>query len=95
MGTVTIGANTYEIYGEYSEAIAYLDVNLAATAWQNCDSDDKKKALVMTTRYFNRLKWRGDITDAVTPQPLAWPRDSTGVKNHTNNTTPQTIFNNF
>lgn len=95
MGTVTIGANTYEIYGEFSEALAYLDVNLAATTWQECDSDSKKKALVMTTRYFNRICWKGDVTDDTTPQPLAWPRDNTGVDGHVDGTTPQEIFNGF
>ena len=95
MGQVTIGSKTYEIYGTLAEALDWLDVNLAATAWQACDSDDKKKALVMTTRYFNRLRWKGVITDAVTPQPLAWPRDSTGVEGHVDGTTPQEILNGF
>lgn len=95
MGTVTIGATTYEIYDTLANALAYLDVNLAATTWQNCDSDDKKKTLVMATRYFNRLKWKGDITDDVTPQPLAWPRDNTGVEGHADGTTPQAILNGF
>ena len=95
MGTVTIGAATYEIYDTLPNALAYLDVNLSATAWNACDSDDKKKALVMTTRYFNRLKWKGDITDAITPQPLAWPRDSTGVTGHVDGTTPAGILNGF
>lgn len=95
MGTVTIGANTYEIYGEFSQALSYLDINLAATTWQNCDSDDKKKALVMTTRYFNRLRWKGEVTDDITPQPLAWPRDNTGVIGHVDGTTPEAILNGF
>lgn len=95
MGTVTIGANTYEIYDTLANALSYLDVNLAATAWKACDSDDKKKALVMTTRFFNRVNWKGDITDAITPQPLAWPRDSTGVLGHVDGTTPDAILKGF
>lgn len=95
MGQVSIGGTLYEIYGELSDALNYLNVNLAATAWQNCDSDDKKKALVMTTRYFNRLRWKGVVTDTVTPQPLAWPRDDTGVDGHVDGTTPDAILNGF
>lgn len=95
MATITVGNRSYEIYDTLDNALGYLDVNLGAEKWLGCDSDSKKKALVMTTRYFDRIKWKGDITDAITPQPIAWPRDSTGVEGHVDGTTPEAILKGF
>lgn len=95
MGTVTIDTVEYQTYGTLAEANDYLNVNLAATDWNGATDDEKSKALVMTTRFFNRVKWKGEVTDDVTPQPLAWPRDSTGVEGHADGTIPDAILNGF
>jgi len=95
MGTVIIGSTAYDIYDDLDGANDYLDVHLGAVAWNAGDSDFQSKVLVMASRLFNRLKWKGDVTDAVTPQPLAWPRDSTGVLGHVDGTTPDAILNGF
>lgn len=84
MGTVTIGANDYEIYGTLTtdagdvySATNYLAGSLNASAWDDATADNKARALVTATRIFDKQKWAGSMTDPDTPQPLAWPR--TGV----------------
>lgn len=95
MGTVTINTVDYEIYGTLAEAQQYLAVKFEAEVWAAASVEDQSKYLVLATRYFNRIRWKGDITDSATPQPLAWPRDNTGVTGHANGTTPDEIHNGF
>ena len=87
MGTVTIGATNFDIYGEITtdtpgepvSATTYFLGQLNTTAWDAADADTKAKALVTATRILDKQTWVGDVTDPTTPQPLAWPR--TGATN--------------
>jgi len=75
MGTVTIGAVTYDIYGTLAGATDYLAGRLNTTAWDAASSTNKSKALVTATRMLDRTTWQGEPTSS--GQALAWPR--TGV----------------
>ncbi len=84
MGTVSISGKSYEIYGEYTSdagptvsATTYFGGSLNVAAWNAASNDDKQRSLINAARIFDRQNWVGTITDALTPQPLAWPR--TGV----------------
>lgn len=83
MGQVTIGTDTYDIYGDEAGAARYFNASLSASdGWDNADADSQKKALVSATRMFDRTFWVGLPTEPVdknpTPapdtQPLQWPR---------------------
>lgn len=77
MGQVTISGTTYDVYGTADGLKAYLAGKLGPLAYDTAESADKSKALVSATRWIDREKWQGSMTDEVTPQPLEWPR--TGV----------------
>lgn len=72
MGTVTIGADTYTIYGTEAGAATYFRARLGADSWNNASSTDKKRGLVSATRWVDTGKWQGLPTSSV--QPLAFPR---------------------
>ncbi len=80
--TVTIGANTYSVYGlgnadPVGDADSYFGARLGATAWTGATADLKAQALVTAVRMMDRrIQWSGEQTDSVTPQPLQWPRDN-------------------
>ena len=89
MGTVNIAGKTFNIYGEHladdagppvvEAASTYFAASLNATAWNAADLTTQAQALVTATRILDKQTWTGDMTDAATPQPLAWPR--TGATN--------------
>lgn len=93
MGFVTINTLDYQIYGEPEAADVYLDIHLGATAWSTGDTDFKSKVLVMTTRLFDRIKWKGEI--AVDGQAIAWPRINTGLPDVVADEIPVGIMNGF
>lgn len=74
MGTVTIGADTFDVYGSSAGLATYANgsftwsaTHTAATATQ------RAQALVEATRLLDRQAWDGTLTAA--GQALAWPRD--------------------
>ena len=80
VATITIGSNSYSVYGITSDALDdandYLAARLGAGAWTDASSSDKKRALVSAVRFLDRaVIWSGTQTDTATPQPLQWPRD--------------------
>ena len=84
MGTVDIGGETFNIYGEHDTdaggiqaATNYFLASPHAAAFQAASSDTQKQYLVTATRMLDRQRWVGTRTDTATPQPLEWPR--TGV----------------
>ena len=77
MGQVTISGNLYDVYGDADGLKEYLAGKLGPLAYDSADTSSKSKALVSATRWIDREKWQGTMTDEVTPQPLEWPR--TGV----------------
>lgn len=84
MGVVSIGGTNFDIYGEFTDdaqatmsATTYFNASLNVSGWDNASFNDKQKSLVNASRLFDKQLWVGAMTDAATPQPLAWPR--TGV----------------
>lgn len=77
MGNVTIGGNSYTIYGSQGEAIAYLagSVSAAAIAFGVAVSDRQLAALVSAARVIDAEDYQG--TPTVPGQLQAFPR--TGV----------------
>jgi hypothetical protein len=74
MGQITIGAYTYDVYGDSDGLKEYMKAHINSTAYDNADSGSRKKAHVSATRWLDRARWQGEKTDLVTPQPLEFPR---------------------
>ena len=77
--TVTIGANTYNVYGLTADPLQdttdYLAGRFGAVAFAGLATDDlRRQVLISATRWLDRLQWAGAPTDLSTPQPLAFPR---------------------
>ena len=74
MGTVTISANNYTIYGTQAAAIVHLTASLgtAAEAFIGATSANQAKALVTATRMIDSVAWDGD--PVVEGQAQAFPR---------------------
>ncbi len=71
--TVTINAQTYDVYQDVAGADLYLQADFTRTAnWDALDTDQKSQALVSATRRLDRLNWAGQKT--VDTQPLEFPR---------------------
>lgn len=97
MGTVTISAVNYTVYGEHTGAgslTEYAGGSLAyASSFAAATSDNQKRALVEATRVLDRLPWTG--TKTVAGQALAWPRTGVTLADGTAvdpNTIPQPII---
>ena len=73
MPTVTIGANTYEVYADLVTARAYLAGDINGDSLASQTDDVVSKALVTATRILDRQQWLGTATGVV-DQVLAWPR---------------------
>lgn len=100
VSTLTIGSTTYSVYGltadPIADAKAYFAGRLGTAAWDDADSGTRKAALVTAVRFLDRgVLWSGVQTDAATPQPLQWPRDSATCNGDavTDGTTPDRIVN--
>ncbi len=96
---LSIGANTYSVYALTADPLAdtkaYLAGRLGTAAWDDANSNDKKKALVGSARFIDRaVSFSGTQTDIVTPQPLQWPRDGADCNGTsvTDGTTPDAFF---
>lgn len=76
MGTVTINNHTKNVIGTLDGATLYLeaDPNLEPS-WSAAALVPNRQAscLVLATRYFGMVKWKGTKTNV--SQPLPWPRD--------------------
>ena len=75
MGQVTISGNTFDVYGDEAGAKAYFAGHINSADYDNATSNNRRKAHVSATRWIDRELWQGTISDATTPQPLAFPRD--------------------
>jgi hypothetical protein len=64
MGSVTIGATDYDIYGTEAGADAYMAAKIGATAWAAAVTLTKQQALVTATRMIERyLASKGQTVD--------------------------------
>lgn len=70
--TITIDANTYDVYGDPAFVTAYMAASTRGAAWAAADELTQKQACVSFTRTLERQVWQGTKTDGA--QPLAWPR---------------------
>lgn len=67
MGSVTIGANSYDIYGTQAEATIYLAAKIGQTEWTAASADAQAQALVTATRLIEPwLAARGFTEDPAT-----------------------------
>lgn len=75
MATVSIGGTDYTVYQDETEADEYFNGSSDYDTWNAFTSDEKKRALVSSTRLIDRQSWQGEKEGD--PQELAFPR--TGV----------------
>lgn len=76
MGTVVIGANTYNIYGTQAEAQVYLGAMLTSSAIKFLAADPnttQRQALVQATRAIDAERWRGAPVLPWDPRPIPDP----------------------
>lgn len=72
--TVTIGADTFEVYGSSAGLATFANGSLSWYATHAAASaDTRARALVEASRLLDRQAWDGDKTSD--GQALAWPRD--------------------
>jgi hypothetical protein len=76
MATVTIGANTYEVYSDVDTADDYFLASTNFTAWDAYTDDEKSRGLVSATRLIDRQVWTGTLTTISPSTGLKWPRTS-------------------
>lgn len=74
MGTISIGANTYEVYGDEAGAKAYFAAAAHAASYVAAESSTKKKAHISATRMLDRQAWMGERVAVAPGQPLEFPR---------------------
>lgn len=72
--TITIGADSFSVYGTQPELKSYLAGRTGTTNFDSASANNKKKAHVQATRWIDRQRWQSVPTDVVTPQPLEFPR---------------------
>jgi hypothetical protein len=70
--TATAGSSSANSYLTVAAADALANDYLGTLAWSSATTDNKGRALIMSTRYLDQLSWVG--TRASTTQALAWPR---------------------
>jgi hypothetical protein len=75
MPTITIGANTFEVYDTLANVDTYFAGAMPDNQWVCSTNDQKLRAMVTATRMFESIRWQGAKTSDA--QPIAWPR--TGV----------------
>lgn len=64
MGSVTIGSDSFDIYGTTAGADSYMAAKIGATAWAAASSTTKAQALVTGTRMIQRyLASKGQTVD--------------------------------
>lgn len=88
--TITIGTDTFDVYGPQADANTYFNGKLNRSTWSDASSSDKDRALVSASRTLDLESWEGVPTDLVTPQVLAWPR--TGVTDKNDQPVADTAF---
>lgn len=71
---IDISGNDYNVYGPRADANVYFAAKLGRESWNATSGGDRDRALVSATRLLELQRYNGEITDAVTPQPLQWPR---------------------
>lgn len=73
----TVGGANSNSYVTLAEASAYFETRLYTTNWTNADDEDKKKALVQSTRRLDYEKFYGNRKTST--QALSFPRTGLGT----------------
>lgn len=91
--TVTIGADTFEIYGGLAALTTMVNGRSGdvAQAWRDLSPDDQARSLNDATQYLDGLEWLGvstGVTDGTTIPPgeattLQWPRSGVALSDGT------------
>jgi hypothetical protein len=68
----TVGGATSNSYVSSAEATTYFDERLYASAWDDAETDDQDRALIMATRRLDAEEFAGE--KATSGQALKWPR---------------------
>ena len=92
MGTVTIGATNYTVYGDATGLDAYWQAGMGDgyTAWSAADATKRKRSLVAATRLLDRQPWQGDpVGTPVIDTVLQWPR--TGITDVSSASVPDEV----
>jgi hypothetical protein len=78
--TVTIGANTYEVYSDVAAATVYIAAIFGpqSAAWLALSADSQAQTLVSATRYLDEQPWDG-TRNGTGGTTLQWPRDNVTV----------------
>lgn len=80
--SVTIGSDTFEVYGGIAALTTYVNgmISDAAITWRELVPDDQARTLIGATRFIEEQVWQGTPTvPAVGGTALQWPR--TGIVN--------------
>ncbi len=97
--TINVNGTVFDVYGNIAELDSYVNGVLFPTGVTfTSDFTRKGQLLVTASRLFERLVWRGDRFNIVTPQPLAWPRDGLSDRDGValdGSSTPDDIFDGF
>jgi hypothetical protein len=72
MASITIGANSYEVYRSLANHLKYLAAEFSATNFRAATTENQSIAIVTATRLLDRLGWAGDKADE--DQTKAFPR---------------------
>ena len=98
MGTITIGAGSYEIHGTLAGAKTYFAAHVEGSTFLDATALNQKKWLVTAARRLDRYennptaRWTGSKT--VSTQETSWPRDNATCNGVavTSGTTPDDII---
>lgn len=79
MGTVTIDATDFDVYGDVAGATSYFLGTTQYGTWSALDADTQGRLIIMATRFLDRQRWQGSKTSEA--QALEFPRTGLTDKN--------------
>lgn len=96
MATVTIGSNTYTVFGDNDDALVYFTGSTKYDEWVAYTTDQQNRGLVSATRMLSAQSWGGTLTSVSPTTGLPFPRtgltdcDGTEIDSET---TPEDLVN--
>lgn len=93
--TLTIGSDTFDVYGPRTDADTYFNGKLNRTSWTDAGGTEKDRALISSTRLLDQQNWLGTPVDVTTPQPVQWPRNDIVDRFGKADTFPQDVIDAF
>lgn len=91
MGTITVDANSYTVYGDLAAAKLYLAAlsTPGAVAWRALTDNEKSRRILGAFLYLESQPWQGEPVNGPRPA-LQWPR--TGVYYADGTTVPSSVI---